>query len=488
MNKTKTIYFLSAIVLIIGCYALNLSYSLFVQTESKDIVNATVPILSYNLEQKDFPILPNSSQIIALKINNTGTTDMNYGIFTGSLEEGLTVQLVEKEDNNIIGTVASSSSKEVLLYVTNTEDIGTFLTFDLTATYSTVAIAEDFVSTSNIDTVNTVKLFSDTIIANVKSTESTYENKTVYSETLLTTPAEEISGETERLLLETEDDYTASTGQNSYYFRGNVIDNYVNFAGMCWRIVRIAGDGSIKLILEDQYTTCDDTETTNTTAVYTGNWSDGNKYVFGYDDSTGGHRLNFLNYEGGLSDSFNTFQTALAKKLDSSIGETPTNEQVNNTLASKLKIDEWCYDDKVNSTGSYGNEYYGAYTRIKTNKEPSLSCSGTKLTKFRDNTNMYVATLTADEIVFAGAADSTNYNYYLMNTYAKDNNLYWWSLSPFAFDGEFGYDSAFILSRIGALNGYDVNYYSYSRPTVSLASSVSVTGGEGTLESPYIIG
>ena len=27
----------------------------------------------------------------------------------------------------------------------------------------------------------------------------------------------------------------------SYYYRGNVIDNYVNFAGMCWRAVRIAG-------------------------------------------------------------------------------------------------------------------------------------------------------------------------------------------------------------------------------------------------------
>lgn len=35
-----------------------------------------------------------------------------------------------------------------------------------------------------------------------------------------------------------------------------VIDNYVNFAGMCWKIVRIAGDGSIKLILEDKDNTC----------------------------------------------------------------------------------------------------------------------------------------------------------------------------------------------------------------------------------------
>jgi hypothetical protein len=35
----------------------------------------------------------------------------------------------------------------------------------------------------------------------------------------------------------------------SYYFRGNITNNFVSFAGMCWRIVRVTGDGSIKLAL-----------------------------------------------------------------------------------------------------------------------------------------------------------------------------------------------------------------------------------------------
>ena len=41
----------------------------------------------------------------------------------------------------------------------------------------------------------------------------------------------------------------------------------------------------------------------------------------------------------------------------------------------KLKVDEWCYDDEVTSTNEYcygeecyTNEFYGAYTRIYTNK------------------------------------------------------------------------------------------------------------------------
>jgi hypothetical protein len=37
--------------------------------------------------------------------------------------------------------------------------------------------------------------------------------------------------------------------EQAYYFRGNITNNYVVFAGMCWRIVRVTGDGSIKLAL-----------------------------------------------------------------------------------------------------------------------------------------------------------------------------------------------------------------------------------------------
>ncbi len=54
------------------------------------------------------------------------------------------------------------------------------------------------------------------------------------------------------------DDYTTITTNKlfsttdsqgtSYYFAGNPTDNYVSFAGFYWRIVRINGDGSIRLI------------------------------------------------------------------------------------------------------------------------------------------------------------------------------------------------------------------------------------------------
>ena len=39
-------------------------------------------------------------------------------------------------------------------------------------------------------------------------------------------------------------------GGTSYYWRGAVTNNYVKFGGFCWRIVRINGDGSIRLIYD----------------------------------------------------------------------------------------------------------------------------------------------------------------------------------------------------------------------------------------------
>ena len=90
-----------------------------------------------------------------------------------------------------------------------------------------------------------------------------------YFDNIVTTA---IAGIFEKVLSITDDDLGIS-----YYYRGEVEDNYVNFAGMCWRIVRILGDGSTKLILEDQYAECNDNVDMDGTGTvdhkYTGNCS-----------------------------------------------------------------------------------------------------------------------------------------------------------------------------------------------------------------------
>lgn len=46
------------------------------------------------------------------------------------------------------------------------------------------------------------------------------------------------------------DDPTYGKNAKSYYWRGAVTNNYVMFANYCWRIIRINGDGSIRLIYD----------------------------------------------------------------------------------------------------------------------------------------------------------------------------------------------------------------------------------------------
>ena len=65
----------------------------------------------------------------------------------------------------------------------------------------------------------------------------------------ITTPGSAISASNEALLASAEDDYGTS-----YYFRGAVTNNYVEFANKCWRIVRIGGDNIVKLILHNDNT------------------------------------------------------------------------------------------------------------------------------------------------------------------------------------------------------------------------------------------
>ena len=336
------------------------------------------------------------------------------------------------------------------------------------------------------------------------------EGRTIYSETPLNTPAEEISGETERTLSLAIDDYGTL-----YYYRGNVTDNYVNFAGTCWRIVRIAGDESIKLILEDQNTTC---ESSN----YTGNWSIGTGN-FGYSENLDDLNLisnskNNKKYEikllaPSIPDK-QFYMNYLNSSNSSSMANNFQNFQSNklNDYLNNLKNGDWClndvaYNDETGTTklsnsdkyNYYNNNtsfYYDSYVRLKgkTTKEPTLKCNGTNMSKFANNINMYVGTLTVDEIVFAGGKfdyPNSNTNYYLINDYHQKNNLNFLSMTLVYF--VYGSDVALYIDEYGGIreNGDDTYNFVSSvnniRPAINLKSNIQITGGAGTKENPYEI-
>lgn len=257
-------------------------------------------------------------------------------------------------------------------------------------------------------------------------------------------------------MIQAGDDY--GTG---YYFRENVKNNYLNFAGMCWRIVRIEGDQSIKLILEDKYAVCNDD-------AFTGNWDDEDKIGSAYKPSE---------MSAFLFSDLSNFQTLLSNKIYNG-----------KKISDFLKNDEWCFrNDLASEADEYGFFIYGSAKRLLTDKEPSLECSGTKLTKYADNTSIYVGTLTADEIAFAGGtALSNNTNYYLINGYAQSNNLDFLTLSYFSSSSE--RVQTFNLTSNGKISQYSEDEPNYVlRAAVTLLRTTPFIGGNGSIESPYVV-
>ena len=335
-------------------------------------------------------------------------------------------------------------------------------------------------------------LLADTIIDNVKNGD--LAGKTIFVENLSATGmVNNLTSASDKILSTANDDYTATTGKQSYYFRGNPIDNYVEFAGMCWRIVRIQGDGSIKLILASELS-CSETNLTSDSG-YATNGARGVKGTilkahYGYKMIGDTYIKDYINSPESNSTSARTQLNAwLERKIT-------TEEQ-----EKYLKDENWCIGDLTNAysyndTGeivgtvdemiSNGENFeYTAGNKYLVTKTPSYICETTGKTGEIDTNK--VGMLTFDEIVYAGGGKNSNSNYYLYNN-ATTN--YWWALSPSDFFlSDFGGDRSFIVDDGGSI---DYSYVGISgsglRVAVSLKSSVVFKDGDGTLEKPYILG
>ena len=310
----------------------------------------------------------------------------------------------------------------------------------------------------------------------------------------ITTPGAAVSTADEALLASTEDDYGTS-----YYFRGAVTNNYVEFANKCWRIVRIGGDGSVKLILHNDNTTkvanpCDSAN--NSTSAAFARYS-GTTYKSAFNSSYNDNA--YVGFKYGTVGS-STYEATHANTNKSTILTNLETWYTNNLKTYESVIDNsvWC-NDKTNVTDTsydpwsitpngkgYAKNvtYYGATQRLVSTSNsaggasPSLKCNG-ELSKI----NSKVGLITADELAFAGYA----FNIGNTTTYLQENatDTYWWSLSPDNFNG--GNASVwYVNGSSGYFSNDSVGYPSGVRPSISLKSTTNVTG-EGTSSSPYII-
>ena len=300
--------------------------------------------------------------------------------------------------------------------------------------------------------------------------------------------------DTESLICTAPDDYGTS-----YYFRGNVTNNYVKFAGFYWRIIRINGDGSIRMIYAGDADVIDGLSNKEEVLVN------------GYDDaSTGYTQIGTSAYNSSGNDNayvgymygetgVNTYEATHANINDSTI-KTVVDEWYKTNIedagySSYISDTLFCNDRSFNTlntgTGAGKNHtyyrwYYGPWESGTEKTNPRLTCTNQKDRFTVEDVSVGngvltypVGLLAADEAVLAGGHNTSNTGYYLYT------GKWYWTMSPYYFDDD-GVRIRSVLV-VGYASGADhVDDEGGVRPVLNLKSG-SLKSGSGTALDPYTV-
>ena len=281
----------------------------------------------------------------------------------------------------------------------------------------------------------------------------------------------------------------------SYYYRGAVDNNWVKFGkegdkDIYWRIIRINGDGSIRMIYTGTTDPKTDSSVTGSNGVYmTGTGTQINAATYAFNSSR--DKAEYVGYMFTLGEQHGNSTSSTIKTIIENWYAGTTLKD--NTLVSQDQI--FCNDRSASSIQtaawtSTGATYdYGAYGRLYSNKKPILTCP-TASDKFTSKKSSIgnkaleypVGLITADEVAMAGGAfgsSNTNSSYYL---YTNQNS---WLGSPSYFYSS-GLAKEFVVYSSGCLNYNNVDYNNGARPVVSLSSKAKLSGN-GTYSNPYTV-
>ena len=234
-----------------------------------------------------------------------------------------------------------------------------------------------------------------------------------------------------------------NTGKPTYYFRGNVENNYVSFAGFTWRIVRVNEDGTVRIVMQDGINNNDN-------------------YAFNY---------NYNNYTY-MYYSNSQAKTTLERWYQTNIG---SKSDLSKNVASGAY---YCEQARVKYDSSYatGDTVMNVYK----NYIPDFKCSSDGNGK--GVVNASIGLLNYDEVVYAGGyVDNKNNNYYLYN------NDYFWIISPNGKPTKANGLMAWRIDSQGQINATLVNADIPIRPVLILNADTKISSGNGTKENPFVV-
>ena len=227
-----------------------------------------------------------------------------------------------------------------------------------------------------------------------------------------------------------------NSGNPTYYFRSAVTNNYVSFAGLTWRIVRINEDGTVRLILNN-----------------------GIVGIYKFNTAYSGYTNMYYSNSDTAKPSVDSWYESNLKNYESYIATTT-----------------FCEQAKVKSSSSMTSEsatmdVYTAYT-------PNFKCTTDENGKGVINSK--VGLINYDEVIHAGGYyDKKNTSYYLL-----DSIKFFWTMSPAGVNSSTA--NAWLVHGLGAVSNKNVDYNHGHRPVINLNASTLVTG-TGTISDPYVV-
>ena len=393
-------------LLIVLLIALGVFYVIYKNMKDEAVIKTTGPLSVNYFNGNKIRISKNKT--VEFSVINSSNEDAYYFIEFKNLKnikDNIKYTLTDNKDINVsdnlnsYNTVVSSYIK-----ISGEETQNYILTFE---SEDSIAYSLELnVALENLETNN----FAEVIL---KNNEVKDNPKTV--------PGKDIATEDEGLIKSTDDYGT------TYYFRGNVKNNNVRIDGLNYKIVRINGDGSVRLVLDGVADTL-------------------KKY---YDN------VNDYSYKSSI---VNTYLT---------------NEWLNKNITDSsfyIANQKYCNDISNNENG------FLALTRLKTDNIPSFVCLGEKISS-------KIGILTADEVIFAGATlNENNTSFYLYN---KDISTNYYLSTASSLSNNAYYP--FMVNPSGKLINNDSGMYLRAvRPVITIIKTAMVDG-DGSVNNPYIL-
>ena len=499
------IVFASAIMILI-CIIYQGTYSYFLASTENNGNNTTTGgttkeltdlIITDGVDVTSSNIIPGESVTSTFTVQNQNDIEVCFGLVWTNVTNTFTntsdlIVTLQKSD----GTVLISDTANQIFPTANDEELisGLKISGETTDTY-TITITYKNTDQNQIADMNAT--FSGTITGIMTECPRSITDEIIASvDTTGACPEVLEDGTVNVTSIESENGYICSAPDDygtSYYFRGNVTNNYVKFAGFYWRILRINGDGSIRMIYVGN---ANEIDSSGNAAAILAN---------GYDDSTTKYtQIGESAYNSSYND--NAYVGYMYGATGASTYEE-THANINNSTIKGV-VDEWyrvniaeneehpeyaqyisdtlfCNDrsfapDNTGTGAGTSQTYYRWYSNsIKTLKCSQQNDRFTVDDEVVGNGDLTypIGLLTIDEVYLAGGSGLSNSGYYLYT-----GNLYW-AMSPRSFDGS----NAFVRGVNSSGNAFNnsIVFRSYGvRPVLNLKSG-SLTQGSGTVLDPY---